>query len=59
MKLFEYQAKELFEEAGITVPKGKLISSVSELEGAVEEVGLPCAIKAQVLQGARGKEGLI
>jgi succinyl-CoA synthetase beta subunit len=59
MKLFEYQAKELFEEAGIAVPKGKLIGSASELEGAVEEVGLPCAIKAQVLKGARGKEGLI
>jgi succinyl-CoA synthetase beta subunit len=59
MKLFEYQAKELFEEAGIPVPEGKLVSSVSELDGAVEEVGVPCAIKAQVLQGGRGKAGLI
>src|SRR4051795_8531415 len=59
MKLFEYQAKELFEEAGIPIPKGKLVSSVAELDGAVEEIGLPCAIKAQVLRGGRGKAGLI
>ena len=59
MKLFEYQAKELFEEAGIPIPKGKLVNNVSELDGVVDEVGLPCAIKAQVLQGGRGKAGLI
>ncbi len=59
MKLFEYQAKELFEESGIPIPKGKLVNNVSELDGAVEEVGLPCAIKAQALQGGRGKAGLI
>ena len=59
MKLFEHQAKELFLEAGIPIPRGKLVSSVSELDGTVEEVELPCAIKAQVLQGGRGKAGLI
>ena len=59
MKLFEYQAKELFEEAGIAVPRGRLVSDVSEVDGALEEVGLPCAIKAQVLRGGRGKAGLI
>ena len=59
MKLFEYQAKELFEEAGIPIPRGKLLSSASELDGAIKEVGLPCVIKAQILQGGRGKAGLI
>ena len=59
MKLFEHQAKELFQQVGIPIPEGKLISSVPELDGVVEEVGLPCAIKAQVLQGGRGKAGLI
>jgi succinyl-CoA synthetase beta subunit len=59
VKLFEYQAKELFEEAGIAVPRGRLVSGVSEVDGALEEVGLPCAIKAQVLRGGRGKAGLI
>ncbi len=59
MKLFEYQAKELFEEAGIAIPERRLISGLSELDDALEDVGLPCVIKAQVLQGGRGKAGLI
>ena len=59
MRLFEYQAKELFEETGIPVPKGRLVSDAADLDGALEEVGLPCAIKAQVLRGGRGKAGLI
>jgi succinyl-CoA synthetase beta subunit len=59
MKLFEYQAKDLFREAGIPVPEARLVSGVSDLDGAVREVGVPCAIKAQVLQGGRGKAGLI
>lgn len=59
MKLFEYQAKELFEEAGIPVPEGRLVSDTSGLAGAVEKVRLPCVVKAQVLRGGRGKAGLI
>src|SRR3712207_9102714 len=59
VKLFEYQAKELFEEAGIAVPRGRLASDVFVVDEALEEVGLPCAIKAQVLRGGRGKAGLI
>jgi succinyl-CoA synthetase beta subunit len=59
VKLLEYQAKELFGEAGIPVPEGRLVSDASGLDEAVEEVGLPCVIKAQVLRGGRGKAGLI
>lgn len=59
MKLFEHQAKDLFREAGVPVPEGRLVGDVSEMDGAVEEVGLPCAVKAQVLRGGRGKAGLI
>ncbi len=59
MKLFEYQAKDLFEESGIPVPRRSLISDASEIDGAVEEVGFPCVVKAQVLRGGRGKAGLI
>lgn len=59
VKLFEYQAKDLFEEAGIAVPKRKLVKDLSELDGALESVGLPCVVKAQVLRGGRGKAGLI
>lgn len=59
MKLFEYQAKELFEEQGIPVPVRVLISSINELEQAISQIGLPCVLKAQVLQGGRGKAGLV
>ena len=59
MQLFEHQAKELFREAGIPVPEGRLVDGVSDLDEAVREVGVPCAIKAQVLQGGRGKARLI
>lgn len=59
MKLFEYQAKDIFKAKGITVPKGKVIRSVDEVEDAVAEIGLPCVLKSQVLRGGRGKAGLI
>jgi succinyl-CoA synthetase beta subunit len=59
MKLFEYQAKELFEENEIPVPKRRLIENIFEVEDAVQLVGLPCVLKAQVLEGGRGKAGLI
>jgi succinyl-CoA synthetase beta subunit len=59
MKLFEYQAKELFADAGIPVPKGKVIEDISMIDAALDAVGLPCVIKAQVLTGGRGKAGLI
>lgn len=59
MKLFEYEAKDLFREAGIPVPDGRIVEDHSGLDTAVEEVGAPCALKAQVLRGGRGKAGLI
>jgi succinyl-CoA synthetase beta subunit len=59
MKLYEYQAKELFAEAGIPVPKSRRIGCAEEVSGAVEAVGLPCVLKSQVLSGGRGKAGLI
>lgn len=59
MKLFEYQAKELFQEAGIGIPKSYLIEDVSHIEAAIEKTGTPCVLKSQVLKGGRGKAGLI
>lgn len=59
MKLFEYQAKEIFAQNGITVPKSKLIYSMEELDVAIKEIKVPCALKSQVLRGGRGKAGLI
>ncbi|WP_101294791.1 ADP-forming succinate--CoA ligase subunit beta [Halegenticoccus soli] len=57
MKLHEYQAKEIFADAGIPVPESRLATSVDEAVDAAEEVGYPVAIKAQVHVGGRGKAG--
>lgn len=59
MRLFEYQAKELFAAAGIPVLKSAIIENMTELGEAIQAVGLPCVLKAQVLSGGRGKAGLV
>jgi succinyl-CoA synthetase beta subunit len=59
MKLFEYQAKQIFAEAGIPVPGFRVIDNISQFDEALAFSGLPCALKAQVLSGGRGKAGLI
>jgi succinyl-CoA synthetase beta subunit len=57
LRLFEYQGKELFAKYGIPVPRSKLADSPAQAVAAVDEVGLPAVIKAQVLSGGRGKAG--
>ena len=57
MKLYEYQAKRLFSEYSIPVPGGRVAFSAVEAEGAIESLGLPVVVKAQVLAGGRGKAG--
>ncbi len=57
MKLHEYQAKEVFADAGIPVPDSQLASSVDEVVEAADGIGYPVAIKAQVQVGGRGKAG--
>jgi len=59
MKLFEFQAKEVFQKNNIVVPRSILIQSNEELDSALEIIGLPCVLKSQVLSGGRGKAGLI
>ncbi len=59
MKIHEYQAKELFEEAGVAVPKGVATSSVDEAVKAAEEMKANgtelFVVKAQIHAGGRGK----
>ncbi len=56
MKLHEYQAKQIFAQNGIKIPKGKLAKSVEEVEAIVREFG-KAVLKSQVLVGGRGKAG--
>jgi succinyl-CoA synthetase beta subunit len=57
MDLLEYQGKQLFARHGIPVPAGRPARTVQEAVEAAEEIGYPCAIKAQVQIGGRGKLG--
>ncbi|MDV3277453.1 MAG: succinate--CoA ligase subunit beta [Nitrososphaerales archaeon] len=57
MRLFEYQAKELFKNYGLPVPRSVLAGNVVGVLNALETIGLPAVLKAQVLAGGRGKAG--
>lgn len=59
VRLYEYQAKQLFSSHGIVVPRGVLARSQSDVEEAVNKLGLPVILKSQVLAGGRGKAGAI
>ena len=56
MKLFEYEAKELFKEAGISVPIGSQLIYYPE-EIAFLKLNYPIVLKTQVLTGGRGHAG--
>jgi succinyl-CoA synthetase beta subunit len=57
MDLLEYQGKQLFARHGIPVPAGEPARTVDEAVDAANRIGYPCAIKAQVQVGGRGKLG--
>lgn len=56
MKLIEAEAKQLLRDAGITVPD---FFVVKKGEALPVDVQFPVMIKAQTLQGGRGKAGLV
>jgi succinyl-CoA synthetase beta subunit len=57
MDLLEYQGKQLFARHGIPVPAGEPARTVDDAVAAANRIGYPCAIKAQVQIGGRGKLG--
>ncbi len=57
MKLYEYQAKELFAKFGIPTPGGRVAATVEAAAKIAVELGLPLVVKAQVPVGGRGKAG--
>jgi succinyl-CoA synthetase beta subunit len=58
MNLHEYQAKELFKEFGVAVPRHEVVSSPEEALGAADTLGGDTfVVKAQVHAGGRGKAG--
>ncbi|GAA4568312.1 ADP-forming succinate--CoA ligase subunit beta [Planotetraspora kaengkrachanensis] len=57
MDLFEHQAKELFAEYGIPVPRGVVAHTAEEARAAAEQLTGKVVVKAQVKTGGRGKAG--
>ncbi len=57
MKLHEFQAKQIFAEYGITVPRGVVVKTPDEASKATQDFGGSAVIKAQVHAGGRGKAG--
>ena len=56
MKIHEFQAKELFRKAGISVLQGVVAKSPEEASVAFKELGGSLAVvKAQIHAGGRGK----
>ncbi|MFF3935919.1 ADP-forming succinate--CoA ligase subunit beta [Streptomyces phaeofaciens] len=57
MDLYEHQARELFEEHGIVVPRAEVTDSAKEARGIARRLGGRVVVKAQVKTGGRGKAG--
>jgi succinyl-CoA synthetase beta subunit len=57
MDLFEYQARDLFEQYGVPVLAGIVADTPEEARAAAERLGGVTVVKAQVKTGGRGKAG--
>ncbi|MEM1532346.1 MAG: ATP-grasp domain-containing protein, partial [Nitrososphaerota archaeon] len=57
MKLYEYEAKQLFSLYNIPVPKSGLAKTPEEAMEITQKLGGKSVLKAQVLVAGRGKAG--
>ncbi|RNE64002.1 ADP-forming succinate--CoA ligase subunit beta [Cryobacterium tepidiphilum] len=57
MDLYEYQARDLFEQYGVPVLPGIIADTPEEVRAAAEKIGGVVVVKAQVKVGGRGKAG--
>ncbi|MEU1106412.1 ADP-forming succinate--CoA ligase subunit beta [Streptomyces tibetensis] len=57
MDLYEHQARELFEEHGILVPRAEVTDSPRTAHEIARRLGGRVVVKAQVKTGGRGKAG--
>ncbi|WP_353945818.1 ADP-forming succinate--CoA ligase subunit beta [Streptomyces sp. HUAS MG91] len=57
MDLYEHQARELFAEHGILVPRAEITDSSKEAREIARRLGGRVVVKAQVKSGGRGKAG--
>ncbi len=57
MKIHEYQAAQLFQQADIPIVEGAVTTTVEEAVQQAGALGYPVVLKSQVLVGGRGKAG--
>lgn len=57
MKLYEYEAKKIFEDYGIPISPYEVVDNPESARKSAEKLGFPVVIKAQVLVAGRGKAG--
>ena len=58
MKIHEYQAKQILQKFGVTVPRGEMISNREDARAVAQKLGGgTVVVKAQIHAGGRGKGG--
>jgi succinyl-CoA synthetase beta subunit len=57
LKLLEYQAKQVFDKYGLSIPRGGVAGTPEEAKEVASKIGGPVAVKAQLPVGGRGKSG--
>jgi succinyl-CoA synthetase beta subunit len=57
MRLYEYEAADIFHAAGIPVPARAVAATPEETREIAEDLGCPVVLKAQVPAGGRGVAG--
>ena len=57
MKLFEFEAKEILRQYGISTPEGGVASTPEEAVQIAVMLNKPVALKSQVTVSGRGKAG--
>ncbi len=57
MRLFEFEAKQLFKKFNIPVTEGVICRTPAEVRNAVTDLGGRGILKVQILSGGRGKAG--
>ena len=57
MKLFEYEAKQIFAKYGLPTPRGFLARTSKEVREFASLINAPVAVKSQILVAGRAKAG--
>ncbi|MCP4715987.1 MAG: succinate--CoA ligase subunit beta, partial [Deltaproteobacteria bacterium] len=57
MKIHEFQAKKIFSDYGIPIPRGEVAYTPDEVRAVADGLGGTVVVKAQIHAGGRGKGG--